>query len=252
MEVSATISMFSYLLSRVLLATVISSPSLVLAFPEYASSGNVYGRGIEQSTWGPGAVVPGMTPSPLAFSGTKLVHDAAHPYIPPGKGDERGPCPGLNVLANHGVRFSKHKACPNIDAEATDSIFLGVVLPALLKLSQPYRKVRYLVKREQRVSVSYTVAGFNMQNTVARIATYGAHLLNGNLVTDRLSIGGKSRLTGPSPAPPAHAGGINVHNTCEGDASLSRADAYFGDNHNFNETVFNKVREHALPEVQFK
>jgi unspecific peroxygenase len=91
--------------------------------------------------------------------------------------------------------------------------------------------------------------GFNMHNTVARIAAYGAHLLNGNLVTDLLSIGGQSPLTGPSPAPPAHAGGNNVHNTCEGDASLSRADAYFGDDHSFNETIFNTVREHPLPWV---
>ena len=26
----------------------------------------------------------------------------AHAFVPPGSGDERGPCPGLNALANHG------------------------------------------------------------------------------------------------------------------------------------------------------
>jgi hypothetical protein len=30
----------------------------------------------------------------------------AHEYVPPGPGDERGPCPGLNSLANH--NFIEH------------------------------------------------------------------------------------------------------------------------------------------------
>ena len=44
-------------------------------------------------------------PPALEFNGTKLVNDAAHPYIAPGPGDQRGPCPGLNTLANHGVSW---------------------------------------------------------------------------------------------------------------------------------------------------
>ena len=43
-------------------------------------------------------------PGPLPFNGTKLVNDPAHPFKPPRPSDERGPCPGLNTLANHGVR----------------------------------------------------------------------------------------------------------------------------------------------------
>lgn len=35
-------------------------------------------------------------------------------------------------------------------------------------------------------------------------------------------------------------GQLNVHNLLEHDGSLSRADAYFGDNHVFNETVFDE------------
>ena len=41
-------------------------------------------------------------PPPLEFDGAKLVNDAAHPWRAPGPGDQRGPCPGLNTLANHG------------------------------------------------------------------------------------------------------------------------------------------------------
>jgi hypothetical protein len=36
---------------------------------------------------------------------------------------------------------------------------------------------------------------------------------------------------------------LNVHNVLEHDASLSRSDAFFGNNHIFNETVFNESRK---------
>lgn len=42
-------------------------------------------------------------PGPLEFNGTKLVNDDKHPWMPLRTGDIRGPCPGLNTLASHGV-----------------------------------------------------------------------------------------------------------------------------------------------------
>ena len=42
-------------------------------------------------------------PSPINDTSAKLVYDAAHPYQPDRPGDIRGPCPGLNTLASHGV-----------------------------------------------------------------------------------------------------------------------------------------------------
>jgi hypothetical protein len=47
--------------------------------------------------------IPEPPPGPLIFNGTKLVHDEDHPWMPPGEDDIRGPCPGLNTLASHGV-----------------------------------------------------------------------------------------------------------------------------------------------------
>ncbi|KAH6910882.1 hypothetical protein BKA70DRAFT_1459696 [Coprinopsis sp. MPI-PUGE-AT-0042] len=67
-----------------------------------------------------------------------------------------------------------------------------------------------------------------------RGSTYSAHLLNGNLEYDLLSIGAKTPKTGPDPPAPAIVGGLNTHGTFEGDASFTRADAFFGDNFNFN------------------
>ena len=48
---------------------------------------------------------PGAQPLPPPINDTsaKLVYDADHPYMADQPGDIRGPCPGLNTLASHGV-----------------------------------------------------------------------------------------------------------------------------------------------------
>ena len=46
---------------------------------------------------------PAPPPGPPVDTSAKLVADAQHPFQPPGPNDIRGPCPGLNTLANHGV-----------------------------------------------------------------------------------------------------------------------------------------------------
>lgn len=42
-------------------------------------------------------------PGPLNDTSAKLVNDKDHPWEPLRPGDIRGPCPGLNTLASHGV-----------------------------------------------------------------------------------------------------------------------------------------------------
>ncbi|TFK21085.1 Cloroperoxidase, partial [Coprinopsis marcescibilis] len=154
----------------------------------------------------PFARIPPSPPGPLRFAGTKLVDDREHPFRPPGPGDVRGPCPGLNTLANHGYISMNGVATPGQMIQAAQE-------------------------------------GFNMHNGAVRLPAYSAHLMNGNLVTDLLSIGGKSRNTGPDPrGQPALVAGISEHGTFEGDASLTRADDFFGDNHSFNQTMFGQHR----------
>ncbi|KAJ2921633.1 heme-thiolate peroxidase, partial [Candolleomyces eurysporus] len=140
-----------------------------------------------------------------AGTGAKLVHDPAHPLMPLRDGDERGPCPGMNTLASHG--------CISSD---------GVASPSKMVIAAQ--------------------EGLNVENKFAVFVTYLNHLMNGNLVTDLLSIGDKTSKTGPDPPAPAHAGGLNVHRTFEGDAGMTRADTFFGDNHSFNQTLFDEVR----------
>ena len=55
-----------------------------------------------------------------------------------------------------------------------------------------------------------------MQYDAAVTATYAAMLVDGNLVTNLLSIGRKTKRTGPDPPSPAIVGGLNTHDVFEG------------------------------------
>ena len=85
-------------------------PLLLLAFVSIATSFPQHGSLAGLSKKELDAIIPTLQarevvppPGPLAFGGSILVNDAAHPFIEPGPNDMRGPCPGLNTLANHGV-----------------------------------------------------------------------------------------------------------------------------------------------------
>jgi hypothetical protein len=55
-----------------------------------------------------------------------------------------------------------------------------------------------------------------MGNDLALTLTYSAMLVDGNQVTNLLSIGGKSPKTGPDPPKPAIVGGLDTHAVFEG------------------------------------
>ena len=59
-----------------------------------------------------------------------------------------------------------------------------------------------------------------MGNDLAKAQAYGNQLLNGNLITDLISIGQKTPLTGTDP-PPFPVGGLDDHNTFEGALATS-------------------------------
>ncbi|KXN81291.1 Aromatic peroxygenase [Leucoagaricus sp. SymC.cos] len=177
--------------------------SSTAAFPSYGSLAGLPREELDKILPTLQARTPGNPPPPLEFNGTKLVNDPQHPWQPLKDGDIRGPCPGLNTLASHGYLPRN-----------------GIASPVQI--------------------INAVQEGFNMENTIARLVTYAAHLVDGNVITDMLSIGGKSPETGPDPPAPAIVGGLNTHAVFEGDASMTRGDAFFGDNHSFNETLFDE------------
>ncbi|KAJ7728879.1 Chloroperoxidase [Mycena metata] len=137
-------------------------------------------------------------------TGSKPIPDPAHPYIAPGPNDQRGPCPAMNTLANHG-----------------------------------YVSRNGITTFEEMILAGQEA--FNMdQNLIAGMIVPN-FLAHGNLFTNKISIGGISPFVPPLPGNidgPATLG-IAKHGRVEGDASLSRSDAFIGDNRNFNQTIWN-------------
>ena len=85
------------------LLVVLVFASIATSFPSYGSLAGLSESELE-------AIIPTLQirnveppPGPLKFNGTKLVNDKDHPWEPLRPGDIRGPCPGLNTLASHGV-----------------------------------------------------------------------------------------------------------------------------------------------------
>ena len=81
--------------------------SVVSGFPAY---GSLAGLSIEERN----LIISRLqvrqaepAPGPSNDTSAKLVNDKDHPWKPLQPGDIRGPCPGLNTLASHGVRHVK-------------------------------------------------------------------------------------------------------------------------------------------------
>lgn len=85
------------------LIALLSIGAAVQAFPQLAADTAGANGGPRPPMHG-GVNPPNPPPAPT-FLGAKLVNDPAHPFRAPKKTDLRGPCPGLNTLANHGVRL---------------------------------------------------------------------------------------------------------------------------------------------------
>ena len=88
----------SFILSIAILATQ------AIALPQIQSLGGLSARELEDILPRLNAVTPPPPPDPSNDTAVKLVNDKAHPWMPLRPGDIRGPCPGLNTLASHGVR----------------------------------------------------------------------------------------------------------------------------------------------------
>ncbi|TKA81678.1 hypothetical protein B0A55_01340 [Friedmanniomyces simplex] len=130
--------------------------------------------------------IPGLLSSlqPAAASDPRFTN-----FHPPGTGDVRSPCPGLNTLANHGFIHHDGK---------------NMTIPHL---------------------ITGLAAGLNM----------GADFT--------IAIGGAGLLSSPNPLGGAFdLNDLDMHNfPIEHDASLSRQDAYFGDDYDFYSPNWNQV-----------
>jgi hypothetical protein len=76
------------------------------AFPAHASLGGLASAQLEKILPTLQVAPPENPPGPQNDTSARLVDDADHPWMPAAPNDMRGPCPGLNTLASHGVSCS--------------------------------------------------------------------------------------------------------------------------------------------------
>ncbi|RUP45775.1 Chloroperoxidase [Jimgerdemannia flammicorona] len=140
----------------------------------------------------------------FAVTFTVAIATAQHPFVAPGPGDSRSPCPALNALANHG--YLPHSG---MDWKAAD------VIQALKDV-------------------------YNVDPSFGSVLVWTAVFLNGNPLTQSFSLGEYSGAQVMSKGV-----GLSHHNRIEHDVSLSRADAFNGDNHSFNITLYEELKSVA-------
>ncbi|KAJ7066373.1 Chloroperoxidase [Mycena amicta] len=144
-----------------------------------------------------------VLPAQATETGVKRIPDAAHPFIAPGPNDQRGPCPAMNTLANHGY-------IPRNGIATFEEILLALM------------------------------EAFNIELMFGATMVTNNMLTRGNSFVNKISIGGVSPLVPPLPGhiDGPETGGIAKHGRFEGDASMTRADALIGDNRNFQDILY--------------
>ncbi|EJD34905.1 heme-thiolate peroxidase [Auricularia subglabra TFB-10046 SS5] len=151
---------------------------------------------------------------PSSIEGSKRFPEDAYPFIAPGPTDQRGPCPGMNTLANHGY----------------------VPRNGIVTVLQTIHATSQL---------------FNMAVDLSTALTAGALALNGDIPTLTFSIGGADPRTNSLGMLGGLLGtetGLDGHGRVnEGDASASRCDFYLcaGDNHNMQPKLFRQMLDRA-------
>ena len=159
----------------------------------------------------------GAKPSPPALKDTssKLIHDVKHPYIAPGPNDLHGPCPGLNTLANHGVSliFQFDKGPPTYPP-IKYLAHSGIVTPQEIVTTMQEGKLHSSSRSTWQILISNI--GFNMEWEFVTFVTWMVFLIDGNLLTNLMSLGPKSNQTGVDPLSPAIVGGLNTHSMFKG------------------------------------
>ncbi|KAJ6497551.1 hypothetical protein C8R45DRAFT_983364 [Mycena sanguinolenta] len=142
-----------------------------------------------------------VLPAQATETGLKQIPDAAHPFIAPGPDDQRGPA--MNTLANHGY-ISRNGIA------SFEEIMLAMM------------------------------EAFNLELHLGATMLANNFLTRGNVFIDKISIGGVSPLVPPYPGEidGPETGGIAKHGRLEGDASITRADAFIGDNRDFQDILY--------------
>ncbi|CAE7100345.1 unnamed protein product [Rhizoctonia solani] len=193
---------------------VLTLATSVLAFPATTGAGRNEAAGCPFAANAANVKRQSDATPLVAFDAAKQKIDVTgeHAFKPPTASDKRGPCPGLNALANHG--YLPHNGVTN-----------------LLEAAAVCNKV------------------FGMGIDVSTVLSVIATVIDGNPLTTQWSIGGSPGGLVLPPLLSAPQGLSGSHNKYEGDSSPTRWDAYMnnGDASTMNLTYFKQLYD-LLPE----
>jgi hypothetical protein len=148
---------------------------------------------------------------------------SGHEYVPPGSGDLRGPCPGLNAFANH-------SKCHN-------TIWSAYAYPVLDFL--PHNGYATV---QQYIDATMKVVGMGSLLSIFLSAFGGA--IDGDILN--WSMGGTPSLAQGGATGVLGNGLIGSHNKYEGDASPTRPDLYeAGNNYKTVTSQFQDMINHS-------
>ncbi len=147
-----------------------------------------------------------VPPTPQAHSLKAIPgSDAAHQYMAPGSTDQRGVCPGINTLANHGYIS---RSGITTWAEAANGI-----------------------------QTAYGF-GYDMATLLSAIGL----IAGGDLISGKYSIGGADSRVPDTLGPSL---GLDRYGTCEVDSSITREDSFFGNQANFQMSLWQALLKTA-------
>jgi hypothetical protein len=172
---------------------------------------------------------------PATVAGLKRFPEAAYPYQDPKPSDQRGVCPGLNAMANHGYIPRSGIATLAQTIKGAAQLFnMGADLTAFLAGGS-------VLLAGDIPTMTYSIGGAD-----ARTNSLG--VVGGALGTET-GLSGHLRFVVFSRVLRLHAD-LFALSFKEGDASGTRCDFYLcnGDNHNLNATIFLNLQSHAKKE----
>ncbi|KAJ7839218.1 Chloroperoxidase [Mycena olivaceomarginata] len=190
---------------------------LYCLLPGLASAATNAHRATEVQDGQTGTVI--TSPPKPTNTGLQQTPDAHHPFIAPGANDQRGPC-RMDLLGHIISR-------------------LTILLAAMNTLANHGYIPRNGVASFEEI-VTGAVEAFNIQQSVMEFITAANMLMRGNPFVNKVSIGGISDLVPPLPGNIGgpHTSGVALHGGFEGDASMTRADAFIGDNRDFQDILY--------------
>ncbi|KAJ6529360.1 hypothetical protein B0H19DRAFT_1274391 [Mycena capillaripes] len=173
-------------------------------------------------------------------TGLQQIPDADHPFIAPGPNDQRGREALFTLFFRRSLILFPIVSVPYVPSgNSKYNIGLTVLLAGMNTLANHGYIPRNGVASFEEI-VTGTMEAFNVQSSLMEFITAANMMMRGNPFVNKVSIGGVSPLVPPLPGNigSPHPGGIALHGGFEGDASMTRADAFIGDNRDFQAILY--------------